>query len=140
MTARNLLIKFTGILLVVIGLTYSITSLNKLFSYLYGDIIVSNGNVVLMSIGIIIPLYIFIYGIFYFVYYDSDITKINKKMLILSFLIVIFGIIIMIFKLNYFVLNVFGISQIVYFLHPSLGYVSVVLGLLASYVCIKYKL
>jgi hypothetical protein len=127
-------------LLVVIGLTYSITSLNKLFSYLYGDISVSNGNVILMSTGIIIPLYIFIYGIFYFVYYDSDITRINKRMLILSFLIIIFGIIIMIFKLNYFILNVFGISQIVYFLHPSFGYLSVILGVLSSFVCIKYKL
>lgn len=140
MTARNLLIKFTGILLVIIGLTYSITSLNNLFSYLYGDITVSNGNVIMMSIGVIIPLYIFIYGIFYFVYYDNDITSINKNMLILSFLIIIFGIIIMIFKINYLVLNMFGISQIVYFLHPSLGYVAVILGGLSTFVCIKYKL
>ena len=94
----------------------------------------------MMSIGVIIPFYIFISGIFYFVYYDNDITAINKNMLILSFLIIIFGIIIMIFKINYLVLNMFGISQIVYFLHPSLGYVAVILGGLSTFVCIKYKL
>lgn len=140
MTVRNLLIKFIGFLLIVIGLTYSITSLNKFFAYLYGDITVSNGHTILMAIGIIIPLYIFIYGIFYFVYYDNDITRINKVMLNLSILIMVFGLLILLLKINYMVINLFGLSQIVYFLHPSLAYVSIVLGALSTFACIKYKL
>ena len=84
MTVRYLYIKFTGLLLVIVGLSYAITSLYNLFGYLYGDIIVNNGNTVLMILGLIIPFFIFIFGVFFFVYYDNDVTKVNKLILALS--------------------------------------------------------
>jgi len=140
MTARYLYIKFTGFLLVVVGLSYAITSLHNLFSYLYGDIIVNNSNTFLMILGLIIPFFIFIFGIFFFVYYDNDITKINKLMLILSIIIIILGILILILKNDYLVKHAFGVSQIVYFLHNSMGYILVIVGSMASFATLKYKL
>ena len=140
MTARNLYIKLTGILLVVIGLSYSVTSLNNLFNYLYGNITLNNGYLIVMIMGITVPMFVFIFGIFYFVYYDSDITNVNKTMLILSLLIMVFGIIVLILKNGYIVKHLFSIAQIFYFVHPSFGFLAISGGVLATITCLKYKL
>lgn len=140
MTVRYLYIKFTGLLLVIVGLSYAITSLYNLFGYLYGDIIVNNGNTVLMILGLIIPFFIFIFGVFFFVYYDNDVTKVNKLILALSISVIVMGLLIIILKSNYFVKNHFGIAQIVYFLHPSMGYSALIVGIMSLVATIKYKL
>ena len=140
MTVRYLYIKFTGLLLVIVGLSYAITSLYNLFGYLYGDIIVNNGNTVLMILGLIIPFFIFIFGVFFFVYYDNDVTKVNKLILALSISVIVMGLLIIILKSNYLVKNHFGIAQIVYFLHPSMGYSSLIVGIMSLVATIKYKL
>ncbi len=140
MTVRYLYIKFTGLLLVIVGLSYAITSLYNLFGYLYGDIIVNNGNTILMILGLIIPFFIFIFGVFFFVYYDNDVTKVNKLILALSISVIVMGLLIIILKSNYFVKNHFGIAQIVYFLHPSMGYSALIVGIMSLVATIKYKL
>ena len=140
MTVRYLYIKFTGLLLVIVGLSYAITSLYNLFGYLYGDIIVNNGNTVLMILGLIIPFFIFIFGVFFFVYYDNDVTKVNKLILALSISVIVMGLLIIILKSNYLVKNHFGIAQIVYFLHPSMGYSALIVGIMSLVATIKYKL
>ncbi len=140
MTARYLYIKFTGFLLVLIGLSYSITSLYNMFNYLYGNVTIGGSNTFIMILGIIIPLFIFIFGIFFFMYTDYNITKINKKIFICSIILIAFGIIVLLFKIKYLVVHMFAISQIAYFLHFSLGYVLIVLGLMTMYSCLKYKL
>ena len=140
MTARYLYIKFTGFLLVVVGLSYAITSLYNLFNYLYGDVIINNSSTFLMILGLIIPFFIFIFGIFFFVYYDTDITKINKLMLILSIAVMVMGILVLIFKNAYLIKHAFNVAQIVYFLHTSMGYAAIVVGAMASFACLKYKL
>ena len=140
MTARYLYIKFTGFLLVILGLSYSITSFVNMFSYLYGNVVINGSNTFLMILGTIIPLFIFIFGIFYFMYVDDNITKINKKILICSIIMIILGILVLVFKMSYLVLHAFTISQIFYFLHFSLGYVSIVLGGMVIYSCLKYKI
>jgi hypothetical protein len=140
MTARYLYIKFTGFLLVILGLSYSITSFVNMFSYLYGNVVINGSNAFLMILGTIIPLFIFIFGIFYFMYVDDNITKINKKILICSIIMIILGLLVLVFKTSYLVLHAFTISQIFYFLHFSLGYVSIVLGGMVIYSCLKYKI
>lgn len=140
MTVRYLYIKFTGLLLVIVGLSYAITSLYNLFGYLYGDIIVNNGNTMLMILGLIIPFFIFIFGVFFFVYYDNDVTKVNKLILALSISVIVMGLLIIILKSNYLVKNHFGIAQIVYFLHPSMGYSALIVGIMSLVATIKYKL
>ena len=140
MTARYLFIKFTGFLLIILGLSYSITSFYNMFSYLYGNVIVHGSNTFLMILGTVIPLFIFIFGIFYFMYTDDNVTKINKRILICSIIMITFGILTLIFKINYLVSHVFSISQIFYFIHFSMGFVSIILGLMVMYTCIKYKI
>ncbi len=140
MTARYLFIKFTGFLLVILGLSYSITSFYNMFSYLYGNVVINNSSTIVMIIGTVIPLFMLIFGIFYFMYTDYNITKINKKIFICSIILIAFGIIVLLFKIKYLVVHMFAISQIAYFLHFSLGYVLIVLGLMTMYSCLKYKL
>ena len=140
MTARYLYIKFTGFLLVIVGLTYSITSLFNLFSYLFGNVSVYGSNTFVMTLGIIMPLFMFIFGIFFFMYTDSNVTKINKKIFICSIIMMVFGLIILLFKNTFLLNHVFAVAQITYFLHISLGIMFLVLGLMVMYACIKYKL
>ena len=140
MTARYLYIKFTGFLLVLIGLSYSITSLYNMFNYLYGNVTIGGSNTFIMILGIIIPLFIFIFGIFFFMYTDYNITKINKKIFICSIIMMIFGLLILILKNNYLLSNAFSVAQLVYLIHHSLGIVSIILGLMVMYASIKYKL
>ena len=111
-----------------------------MFSYLYGDIVVNGSNTFLMILGTIIPLFIFIFGIFYFMYTDDNITKINKKIFICSIIMIIMGICILLFKTNYLFNHMFGIAQIFYFLHFSLGFVAIVLGGMVLFTSLKYKL
>lgn len=140
MTARYLYIKFTGFLLVILGLSFSITSFYNMFSYIYGNVVVNGSNIILMILGTIIPLFIFIFGIFYFMYTDNNIAKINKKIFICSIIMIAMGVFILLFKINYFYNHLFTIAQITYFLHFSLGIVAIVLGAMVMYSCIKYKL
>lgn len=140
MTARYLLIKFTGFLLVILGLSYSITSFYNMFSYLYGNVVINNSNTIIMIVGTVIPLFMFIFGIFYFMYTDYNIAKMNKIIFICSIIMIVFGIIVLLFNIKYFINHIFAISQIVYFIHYSFGYISIILGLLVMYTCIKYKL
>ena len=140
MTARYLFIKFTGFLLVILGLSYSITSFYNMFSYLYGNVVINNSSTVVMIAGTVIPLFMFIFGIFYFMYTDYNIAKMNKIIFICSIIMMVFGIIVLLFNIKYFMNHIFAVSQIVYFIHYSFGYVSIVLGLMVMYTCIKYKL
>lgn len=140
MTARYLYIKFTGFLLVIVGLSYSITSLFNLFNYLFGDINIYGSNTVVMTLGIIMPLFMFIFGIFFFMYTDSNVAKINKKIFICSIIMMVFGLTILLFKNTYLLMHAFGIAQIAYFLHFSLGIVFLILGGMVMYACIKFKL
>ena len=64
MNSKYLFMKFLGLLLVIVGFSYSITSFNNFFSFIFKTRIFSeNLNIYLVSIGLIIPLYIFIYGV-----------------------------------------------------------------------------
>ena len=140
MTARYLYIKFTGFLLVILGLSYSITSFVNMFSYLYGNVIVHGSSTFMMILGTVIPLFIFIFGIFYFMYVDDNVTKINKKIFVCSIIMMVMGLFILLFKINYLYSHMFAVAQITYFLHFSLGFVSIILGAMVMYSCIKYKI
>ena len=73
-------------------------------------------------------------------YTDYNIAKMNKIIFICSIIMIVFGIIVLLFNIKYFMNHIFAVSQIVYFIHHSFGYISIVLGLLVMYTCIKYKL
>ena len=139
MKSRFLYMKFLGLLLVIAGFSYSITSFNNFFSYIFHTRIFSeNLNIYLMSIGLIIPLAMFIYGVFFYFYTDFNITKINKFIFIFNIIFLIIGLIMLVIKQFNFLPN-FLLFQIFEFLHKSYTYPIILLSILGLYGCFKYK-
>lgn len=136
MKSRFIYMKFLGLLLVLVGFSYSITSFNNFFSYIFRTkIFDENLNIYLMSIGLIIPLYIFVYGVYFYFYTDYNINKISKFIFISNVLFLIIGITMISFTYN----NILSISQIFEFIHVSMSYCLIVLSFMGIYGCIKYK-
>lgn len=131
--------KFLGLLLVIVGFSYSLTSFSNFFAYIFDSkIFVENLNIYVMIIGLIFPLAIFIYGIYFYFYTDFNITKINIYMFginifffISSFLMIIFNNISLF--ADFFILHIFE------FIHPSFSYCLLFLSLMGIYGCFKYK-
>ena len=82
MKSRYLYMKFLALLLVIVGFSYSLTSFNNFFEYIFGyKIYYQDVNIYLMIIGLIIPVYTFIYGIYFYFYTDFNITKPSKLLI-----------------------------------------------------------
>ena len=136
MKGRYFYMKFLGLLLVVIGFSYSITSFNNLYSYIFKTkIFAENLNVYIMSIGLIIPLYVFLFGVYFYFYTDYNINKINKFIFISNVLFLIFSISMLVFPS----INILNIYQIFEFVHISLAFVLIGLSLMGIIGCFKYK-
>jgi len=136
MKGRFLYMKFLGLLLVLIGFSYSLTSFNNFFSYIFKTkIFPENLNIYMISSGLIIPLFIFIFGVFFYFYTDYNINKINKFIFISYVLLLIIGITMIVFSNKSFL----NINQIFEFIHISLSYVLIPLSLMGIFGCIKYK-
>ena len=139
MTNRYLYMKFIGLLLVIVGFSYSLTSFNNFFSFIFKTrIFPENFNILFVSIGLVFPLYIFVYGVFFYFYTDFNITKINKFIFITNLVFIIVSIVMLIFKYLYN-LNGIVIFQIFEFIHISLVPCLLLLGILGLYGCFKYK-
>lgn len=139
MKSRFLYMKFLGLLLVIVGFSYSLTSFNNFFSYIFETRIFSeNLNIYLMSVGLIIPLSIFIYGVYFYFYTDFNITKVNKFILVFNIILLIIGLVILIVKQFNFLPDFLGF-QIFEFLHKSATYPIILLSILGLYGCFKYK-
>ena len=132
-------ILYLGLLLVIVGFSYSITSFNNFFSFIFKTRIFSeNLNIYLMSIGLIVPLYVFVYGVYFYFYTDFNIVKINRFIFISNLLFFIFGVLIILFK-ELYVLNNVLILQIFEFIHISMAPCLIILSLLGIFGCFKYK-
>lgn len=139
MTSKYLYMKFLGLLLVILGFSYSITSFNNFFSFIFKTKIFNeNLNIFLVSCGLILPIYIFIFGIYFYFYVDYNPKKINKYILTNYIIFIIISVIIVIFKeIN--LLNNILIFQIFEFVHISFSPCLFILSLLGLCSCIKYK-
>ena len=138
MKSRFLYMKFIGLLLVIVGFSYSLTSFNNFFSFVFKTrIFPENYNILLVSIGLIIPLYLFVYGVYFYFYTDFNITKINKFIFITNIMFFIISIIIPIFKYLYG--KGLTLLQLFEFNHISLSPCLFLLSLLGLYGCFKYK-
>lgn len=120
--------KILGLFMVIIGFSYSITSFYNFYSYIFGDTVIANANIYIMSIGLLFPLYTFIFGIYFYFYIDNRFDKVNPFILFSSVFILITGIIRLIMS-----------SGIMQFIHVSFSYVSIILSIFLIYGCIKYK-
>ena len=114
--------------MVVIGFSYCMTSFYNFYGYLFGEVSIAGGNIYIMTLGLILPLYLFIFGIYFYFYSDKDFGKINPFILTSSILMVSFGII------RFFVSNMF-----MQFIHISFAYCLIILGILLLYGCKRYK-
>ncbi len=139
MKSRFIYMKFLGLLLVVIGFSYSITSFYNFFSYIFDSKIFSeNLNIIVSSIGLLFPLTVFVFGVYFYFYTDFNITKISKLILIfnLGFLVIAS------LMIGFNSLSTFGnilIFQIFEFIHKSFPYPLFILGSMGLYGCFKYK-
>ena len=128
MKSRFIYMKFLGLLLVVIGFSYSITSFYNFFSYIFDSKIFSeNLNIIVSSIGLLFPLTVFVFGVYFYFYTDFNITKISKLILIfnLGFLVIAS------LMIGFNSLSTFGnilIFQIFEFIHKSFPYPLFILG------------
>lgn len=120
--------KLIGLILVILGFSYCITTFSNFYAYLYGDIEIANANIYLMSIGLLLPLYMFIFGIYFYFYTDKEFAYINPFILISGVAMFVMGL----FK-------AFTNNIVMQFIHISFSYVLILCGLLLIFGCIRYK-
>ena len=125
---KFLFMKTLALFMVILGFSYSMTSFYNFYSYLFGITHIANGNTIIMALGLLFPLYTFIFGVYFYFYTDKDFASINP--LILSS-----GISLLIFGISRIFIN-YGIME---FIHFTFSYVIIVLSVLLIYGCIKYK-
>ncbi len=120
--------KLVGLILVIVGFSYCLTSFSNFYAYLYGDIHIANANIVLMVIGLLFPLHMFIFGVFFYFYTDKQFAKINPFVFTSGIVILISGILRLIIS-----------SGIMEFIHLSYAFVAIVLGLSVVLGCLRFK-
>ncbi len=120
--------KLIGLVLVILGFSYCLTSFYNFYSYLYGDIQIANANVYVLTSGLIFPLYMFIFGVFFYFYTDKQFDKINPFIMISGISMLVSGIV-----------RLFINSGVMEFIHLSFGFVSIVMGILVIFGCASFK-
>ncbi len=125
---KFLYMKILGLFMVILGFSYCLTSFYNFYDYIFGVNYIANVNVWIMAIGLIFPLYTFIFGVFFYFYTDRDFASINPFILSSGISLLIIGI-----------SRIFISNGIMEFLHYTFPYVLVILSLLLIYGCIKFK-
>lgn len=120
--------KLLGLVLVTVGFGYSLTSFTNFYEYIFGDIEYANSSVYIMSIGLLLPLYMFMFGTFFYFYTDKQSDSINPFILGSGIFLLLGGIV------RIFINN--GIMQ---FIHLSYAFVLIILSSLVIYGCIRFK-
>ena len=136
MSNRFLYMKLLGLLLVILGFSYVITSFYNFFEYIFDyKIYPENLNIYIMSVGPLVPLFVFVYGVYFYFYTDFNITKISKLIFIVNISLFIISVLMIMFK-N---ISYISITQIFELVHESFGYLLLILSSLGIYGCFKYK-
>lgn len=137
MNARFIYMKLLGFMTVIIGFSYSLTSLYNFLEILFKHKLVANGvNIFISLLGLLFPIFIFVFGLF--LYFYADITeKKNSKFvnisIIINFLISIICIIISMFNYR----NLF-LEDLILLVHNSFGYLVLIINILCIYGKYKY--
>ena len=125
---KYIFMKLLGLILVIVGFSYSMTSFYNFYSYIFGDLQIANASIYIMSIGLLFPLYTFIFGIHFYFYVDREFAYINPFILTSGVGMLIVGI-------ARLLLN----NGIMQFIHISFGYSIIILAILLIYGCIRFK-
>lgn len=125
---KFLYMKILGLFMVILGFSYSITSFYNFYSYIFGVNNIANGNIYIMALGLIFPLFTFIFGVFFYFYTDKDFGSINLFVLSSGISMLIVGI------ARLFISN--GIME---FIHFTFSFVVIILSILLIYGCFRFK-
>ena len=125
---KYIYMKLVGLLLVTIGFGYCLTSFSNFYAYIFGDIVIANANIYIMALGLFFPLFMFIFGVFFYFYTDREFAYINPLVLSSGIIMLTSGIIRM------FINN--GFME---FIHISFGIISIIMGLLVVIGCLRFK-
>ena len=125
---KYIFMKVLGLLIVIIGFSYCLTSFSNFYSYIFGDVIIANGNSIIMTLGLLFPLYTFIFGVYFYFYSDKFFYNINPFILSSGISMAIVGLV-----------RLFVSDGIMQFIHFSFAYAMLLLAGLLIYGCIRYK-
>ena len=120
--------KLLGLVLVMVGFGYSLTSFSNFYAYIFGDIEIAGANVFVMCIGLLFPLYMFIFGVFFYFYTDKQFSVINPYILGSGVFLLVGGILRLIIS-----------TGIMEFIHFSFAYILLILSSLIIFGCLKFK-
>lgn len=130
--------KLLGFFITIIGFSYCLTSFFNLFEFLFGNkLIVEGANMWIMGIGLIFPLFIFIFGVFFYFYSDTLPGDNNRNILISIIITVVISIINII--LSIIKLSTDFFEDLFMLIHPSFGYSVLIISVLLVYGKYKYK-
>lgn len=129
-------IRVLAILLIIVGLTFSITSLNKIYGVVFSNnIIYAEANLCLMFGGVLAPLFMTVIGLYIYFNVDYKPKDLKVIMTIFSLLFFAFGLL----YVGSILLEYSGeITQMYYFLHEYYMYISIIIGALLMFGVIKY--
>lgn len=139
MTARFLYMKFLGLLLVIVGFSYCLTSFYNFYDYIFSSNVINGFNITIMCLGLLIPLFVLIFGIYFYFYADKNRVKINKFIMISILILLASGVLKIFFSHVLINKYLFFIAQMMNFIHLSYGYVILILSIMLIYGCFKYK-
>lgn len=120
--------KLVGLLMVIGGFSYSLTTFYNFYDYIFGDLVIANSSIYVMSIGLVFPLFTFIFGIYFYFYRDREFGNINPRILVTGIMMISIGVVRMILS-----------DEIMQFIHYSYAYVMLAFGILLIIGCMKYK-
>lgn len=126
--SKYIYMKIIGLLLVIVGFSYSLTTFSNFYGYLFGDIKVANGNIIIMGLGLLFPLYTFIFGIYFYFYSDKFFANINPFVLSSAISMFIIGLV-----------RIFVSNGIMEFIHYSFSIAIIISSILLVYGCFKFK-
>ncbi len=136
----RLYFKTIAILLIIVGLSFSITSLNKLYGVVFfNHIIYEEANLLIMSIGILFPVSMFVSGIYLYFNLDYRAKKLKILILVFSIIFTILGLFYIIGTVTEYQNILKTIFQTSYFLNETYGYISCILGLCLIYGVLNYR-
>lgn len=134
---KFLFMKFLGFLTVILGFSYSVTSLYNFFDVVINkSTVYETSNLIFAIIGIIFPLFIFIFGIFFYFYADNFDEKRRLWIFICTLLILLIGVLDLVCNLVTIDICIFHVFD---FLHITFMFVTLTMSIAYIYGMLKYK-
>lgn len=132
-------LRSVAIILIIIGLSFSITSLNNIYGVIFSnDIIYEQSNLCLMFGGVLSPLFMLVIGLYIYFNVDYKPKNLQFVMLVFSLVFTIFGL----FNILDIAIEYRGLikelTQVYYFLNKYYMYITFIVGISLMYGAFNY--